>query len=415
MADYGQELPPLDVYEQSDPFAAIDFEGVTVTKNFDDRVKLRANAFSWPLPSAIPPRNWLWGRWLISGEITEIVAPGGVGKSTLTIGVALSLATGRAILGRKVWPGPVPVWLLNLEDDATELARGITAAAMHHGIDASDCENRLYVDSGVDQPLCVATETANGAQIVEPVFDALRAEIQGRGIRALIIDPFVSSHGINESDNGAVNMVAKRWKRLASETNCAIVLVHHTRKGNGEALSADSSRGASALANAARVVLTINRMTTQEATGWDITPDQRRLYFWVADDKANRAPPEPNAWFKLASVALGNSSPVHPQGDLVGAVECWIPPNAFDGVTEDDLRKVQAVMAGGDWREHVKADQWAGKAVSQAMGLDPEIDKHRIKQLLKTWIDNGVLCVVSKHDSRAGRDTKFIEVGRPAI
>lgn len=49
----------------------------------------------------------------------------------------------------------------------------------------------------------------------------------------MIVDPFVSSHTVRESSNEAIDAIAKRWKRLAQETGCAVVLVHHTKKRAG--------------------------------------------------------------------------------------------------------------------------------------------------------------------------------------
>lgn len=40
-------------------------------------------------------------------------------------------------------------------------------------------------------------------------------------------DPFVSSHEVDENANVLIDKIVKRWKRLAHETRCAIVLVHH--------------------------------------------------------------------------------------------------------------------------------------------------------------------------------------------
>ena len=60
----------------------------------------------------------------------------------------------------------------------------------------------------------------------------------------LVIDPFVSSHQASENDNGAIDLVAKEWARLADRCNCAIELVHHTRKTNGEDATTESGRAA---------------------------------------------------------------------------------------------------------------------------------------------------------------------------
>jgi hypothetical protein len=84
---------------------------------------ITATPFAWPDPAAIPPRRWLFGYWLLRGEITALVAPGGIGKSTLTSALALSIASGREFLNKPLHEGAGTVWLWNLEDDHDELAR----------------------------------------------------------------------------------------------------------------------------------------------------------------------------------------------------------------------------------------------------------------------------------------------------
>jgi RecA-family ATPase len=44
----------------------------------------------------------------------------------------------------------------------------------------------------------------------------------------------VSSHKVPENDNGSVDMVLKEWGRVADQANCAVLLVHHVRKGDQE-------------------------------------------------------------------------------------------------------------------------------------------------------------------------------------
>jgi RecA-family ATPase len=72
------------------------------------------------------------------GKVTAMIAPGGIGKSTLTNAMALSLATGRELLGKTVYDGPLRSWLWNLEDDGDSLARQRVAAAIHYDIKSAE-------------------------------------------------------------------------------------------------------------------------------------------------------------------------------------------------------------------------------------------------------------------------------------
>src|SRR6266566_1644079 len=75
-------------------------------------------------------------------------------------------------------PNALRVWLWNLEDPQEETVKRIQAAALHYGLSPDDIGDRLFVDSGRDQPLVTATITQKGAvRIMVPVVDSLVAEI----------------------------------------------------------------------------------------------------------------------------------------------------------------------------------------------------------------------------------------------
>jgi len=193
--------------------------------------KIKATPYDWRDPTKIPRRQWVFGRWLLKGTVAVVVAPGGMGKSTFISGMALSLASGRECLGKTVWGGPQPVWVWNQEDDFDELSRSIQAAAKLHGLEPSDILGNLFVDSAMDGAgLCTATEDRTGVQLLEPVYDAIKEELLRRGIKVLIIDPFVSSHEVDENSNIKIDKIVKAWARVAKAADCVIVLVHHTSK-----------------------------------------------------------------------------------------------------------------------------------------------------------------------------------------
>ena len=379
----------------------------------DTKSALRATPFTWPDPAAIPPREWLLGRWLLRGEVTAVIAPGGVGKSTFVSAFALSIASGQEFLGKTAWEGARRVWVWNLEDDRQEIERSVVACGQHHGVGPMDCADRLYVDSGLDQELCTAIEGENGFQIVEPVYEALKSEIERRGIDVLTIDPFVSSHAIDENANALIDKVAKRWKRLAHETRCSIVLVHHTKKTGGREITAEDGRGAIALINAARITLVMNPMSADEAERFGIKDQvERRSYVRIDDGKPNRAPPEKAWWMKKESVALGNGDD-HGRSDDVGAAAAWTPPNAFDGLCTRDLYNVQLAIDAGEYGDSAGASDWAGHAVADTLGfdLDDKTDSERVKSLLREWKKNKAF-KVEKRSTKKGRDRPFLVVDK---
>lgn len=359
---------------------------------------------SWPIALSIPPRRWLFGKWLQRGIVTAIVAPGGVGKSTLIAALTLSMSSGKEILGVRIYGGPLKTWYWNLEDSGQNLTRASIGAAIFHGIKEEDCGGRMFVDSGPDGAmLCTATEDRTGFTVIEPVMVNVIAAIKALGIDVLIIDPFVSSHAINENDNNRVDAVVKWWARVAVECNCAIVLVHHSVKMKGEAVTADSARGASALNNAARMTLVLNRMTFDQAETWGLDPFTAPQYFSVTDDKHNLSKADAADWFKLESQSLNNGDELN-EADSIGVVVPFKPPRAMDGVMAKHLEQVQKVLDAGAYQKDIQskpingAGGWAGRVVANVLQLDVDDapTKKRISALLETWLKSGALKVEVK-------------------
>ncbi|MGY4349796.1 hypothetical protein ACVWXM_006289 [Bradyrhizobium sp. GM7.3] len=368
-----------------------------------------ATPYAWTPPENIPPRQFLYGRRLIRKYATATIAPGGVGKTALEIAEALSMVSGRPLLGI---PTPqLRVWLWSLEDPREEMARRIQAAAKYYRLTADDIGDRLFVDSGRERPLVIAEAGRNGVVIYRPVVDAIVAQLAYRMIDVLIIDPFVSSHRVAENDNNAIDAVTKEWARVADAANCAVELVHHVRKGEQE-ITVESARGGGSFGDACRMVRVINRMTDQQ--GKDTGVDNHRAYFRTFIDKNNLAPPaDKSDWFRITSVDLGNG-PLGPEvigGDSVGVVTKWEWPDATKNVTARDFELVAAVIRAGSWRADVQAKQWVGRAVAKALALDLDnpADKATAKQLVRYWISTEALVVVERQSEK--REMKaFVEV-----
>jgi hypothetical protein len=380
-----------------------------------NRVVFRPTPYVWRDPKTIPPREFVYGRHYIRKFISATVAPGGMGKTSLTIVETAAMATGRNLVGDEPC-GLLRVWGWNGEDPREEIERRFAAACLHYKIDPASIEGNLFFDSGRDIELIIATQHKSGALIATPVEDALIEALKDGRFDVLILDPFVSTHRVSENDNMAIDAVVKTFGRIAEGANCAIELIHHVRKTSGAEITAEDGRGASALVAAARSVRVLNQMALEEAEKAGIDPNRRKFFFRSDIGKANLSPPSEKAtWFNLASVPLGNGRGLS-EGDIVGVATAWEWPDAFEGVTVADLRAVQAEINKGRWREDVRAKgDWAGAAVAKVLKLDPT-DKAalaKIKRLIKTWIENGMLKVVKDYDE----DSKlrpYIVVGKRA-
>lgn len=363
---------------------------------------IRATPFVLMDPSTIPTRKWLYGRHYVRRFVSTTVAPGGLGKSSLSIVEALAMVAARDLLGVKVRE-PLRVWLWNGEDPRDEMDRRIAAACLHYGLTREDIAG-LFVDSGRDLPIRLVEMAAGGKVTVAiPTVEGVEQAIRDNRIDLLIIDPFVASHGVPENDNGAIDRVAKTWAGIAERCNCAIELVHHVRKSSAgsEGYTIEDARGGSSLIGAVRSARVLNGMSKEEADRAGVEPDKRRLHFRVDDGKANMAPPmESASWYRMASVGLGNGRGLEPE-DNVGVATAWEMPGVLDSVTAADCERVIGmVKANPTYRADSQAANWIGKAIAEVLGLDADSKsgKEQAKRVLKIWLDNGALAKERRPD-----------------
>jgi len=388
----------------------------------------RFTPFALRDPSEIPPRKWLFDKRLISGHASLTVSPGGLGKSSLMIVEALAMVSGKPLLGSAPCR-PLRVSLWNGEDPQDELERRIGAAVMHYGLTADDIGNRLTVDSGRTMPLCIARAIGGASVVDQGQVSAIIEALQASEADVLIVDPFVTTHQVNENDNGAINAVISAWRKIADVTGIAVDLVHHSTKlggnrGTSEENGIAQARGASALVDGVRSARFLAGMSEDDAARVGL--ESPHGYFQVVMGKANLAPkPEQAVWRKMESVTLGNGSGLYPEGDFVGVVTEWTPPDAFDGVTVRDLKAVQDRIEGGDYRSSDQSADWAGVAVADVMNIDigeglkkaqrtgsQNAGRSRAKHLLNQWIKSGSLRVEKRKDGN--RDERpFVIVGDP--
>jgi hypothetical protein len=248
--------------------------------------------------------------------------------------------------------------------------------------------------------------------------------ISDNRIDCIILDPFIAFHQVPEIDNIMMEKVIKEgFEQIALSTNCCIELCQHTRKTaqaqQGE-LTADDSRGAGAIVNAARSVRVINRMSAQEADLPNIEPDERRHYLRISRDKPSMLPPGKAKWVHLASIELPNATSTRPR-DNVQAAEPWAYPKPFDSVKPDDMRWAREEVRRKDYRVSPNSPHWFGYVLAERLKLDiglPGVprdqsqkgNRQRISAIISTWIGKGVLAKETRQDE-ARRDREFYVAG----
>lgn len=195
-------------------------------------------------------------QWILpglrAGQVGVVAAPGGTGKSFFLMQLAMSIATGYELITGIAPKHAGPVRLLNFEDDDIDTSNRGIDILNEFGID-DDLTERLYLHPLAGYRLDLVTREGSVDQ--EAVKWLLA---QADGMRLLIIDPLSHITSSDENDNALRTLLVQTLKHIAREKECAILIAHHTNKG--DANSAQGwLRGASALVDAARYVLTMQK------------------------------------------------------------------------------------------------------------------------------------------------------------
>jgi len=380
---------------------------------------ITATPFQLRDAATIPPRPWIYGFHYMKGMVSSTAGAGGAGKSTLVIAEILSMVTGKDLLrgGAPLIVGPQRVWYHNGEDPRDELDRRFAAACIHYGIKAEDIGDRLYVTSGRDTPIVVATEIAKSTMINLPVRDALIAEIRARKIDVLVVDPFISTHNVGENDNSAMEQVMRVWRDVAEQTGCAIDLTHHFRKASGGEVSADELRGASAITGACRSVRVVAAMSGDEANRAAIDPDERLRFLWCANPKGNMTIASTRKhWRYLESVSLGNASDPYPDDSVGVATEWHYPETRASDLNQIDINLIRHKLRMADavtrCRVAPQSKHWAGFLIAEVLELDMDAPSTR-NQVITAIACLAKMGAIRKGEARDNAKRRTVPVWEP--
>jgi hypothetical protein len=353
----------------------------------------------------IEPRQWVFGTRYCIGFVSGTLGDGGVGKTALALVDAVSISTGRSLTGEHLFRRE-NVLIVCLEDDLKEIKRRIKAVMLHHGIDPSEVKGRLFYCVHKGEKLIVQS-TIRNSTTPGRLGGMIRAAVQKYAIKAVIIDPLVKAHAVDENSNVAMDTVIDELVAIASDEDTAIMVSHHTRKGSSEPGNADIGRGATAVKNGARLVYTAVKMTEAERAKFALNEIDAAALFRVDSGKVNICPAALAKWFRLVGVKLGNTSELYPHGDEVQTVEPWTPPDLFAGLSAATLNlildKIDKGLPDGTRYSH------SGAAKSRAAWLvviefTSSKNEKQAREIINTWVRNEVL-ISRDYDDPERRET----------
>lgn len=380
----------------------------------------------------IPPREFLFGTMVGRKYVTMIVAPPGAGKSIFTMQMGLCAAAGKQ-WGEWKCRRPLKVWLYNNEEGFDELRRRIRGVLQHMEMSKQDIKGAFYMDSGENRSISIAKMQENDV-ISTPDYEALKQEIMQRGIDLLIVDPFAETHGVNENSNDEIKRVAALYRQIAFDCNCAVLLVHHTRKGmdgtgGSQAGNADMARGGGATIGVVRRAYTMSSMTKEDAEKLGVPAERRRWYVRIDDAKSNITPPADRTdWLEFKSVAIGNGSIMYPDGDYVGVLEPITPDEITENNAEEmaseneDMVQLVVQYMDANGLDKIRIRDLADSLITaKKTGLKPDSLRKKITDSVKKWPRNnglpfnGMLHFVRVVTDATEKNAAFVTVKRSEI
>jgi hypothetical protein len=271
-----------------------------------------------------PPRAWAYGIWAMYGEVTLLGGPSSFGKTALGVVISLACASGRSLLGHKVFLGPQKTLHISSEEPTRELWRRYLAAALHHQVIQAHIGNVTFRgnDANSGKPIELMQMTSKGVAAVNPDGIALLERlIDECGARVVLLDPLYSFLAGGLNDNSAMGLLVHRLIAVAQAKEVAIIVMHHPSKGK-DPESNEAFMGASTIVFAVRSAITIVRASAEEMIAIGAPPNAGLFRIFHGKPSYSK-PQDEEQWFWQRSVNLGNATPEYPNGDSVGVVETY--------------------------------------------------------------------------------------------
>ncbi len=247
---------------------------------------------------------------LLRGTVGMLAGPGGIGKTSLELQIAMGLATGTPVLGGlfetlgiEVVPQPARVVLVTPEEQADVLAHKLHAVAKHllrpvH--DGGTCLSPTVFLERLASNLVLFAEDDVGSTTLLDARGRVSSGARGllraaRGARLVILDPLRQFHAGDENDSGAMNRAVRLLRQLAARSGAAVVFAHHTSRAATQLGVSDTSgaaRGSTALTDGVRWQLNLSQPTKEWAKMHGKDEAVRRHHVLLDIPKANYlAPP----------------------------------------------------------------------------------------------------------------------------
>ena len=326
-------------------FEALDPEAVVPERQVDVG-EVRGTVIDGDFLAEVPQgRDWLLKDLIIRGYVGGLTGRGGSAKSTGALLAALSMATGRDLLGfGSVKQGRV--MFVSNEESNDEFKLRLRAAMQRWDISLEDLGDRLHFKSGYAQAVTIAEGTFDSTTRTTRIKPTMKwmdldaALVQGK-FDALIIDPLANMLlNVEENDNVAMSRVMEILRKSAHKNGLGILLVHHSNKAGTAADPDGSARGASAIVNSLRCLITMTQCNAKMLSDIPVEQGKEHLYIQVTGGKSNLGDKRGISYLKLSI------QPVMAQINGVMALEhvATLEPVASSMMEPTTFRPEQAII-----------------------------------------------------------------------
>lgn len=237
-------------------------------------------------------------------RVGMMVAPGGTGKSYAVLQMAMSIATGLDVfgfenMGHQVQQGNVLYF--SFEDDADDIGDRLHFITNAYPVlqtqkAVDDIKNlTLHCGNKGDMDLMAHYESNQ--------YQDLLKKCQGHAL--VIVDTLAQSHTGEENSSSDMGQLIGNLHRLARDSGCAILVLHHASKAailNGLGTTAEAARGSGTLIASIRLSYFMARMDDKQAKGMGITNPEDYVEFGTS--KQNHIKGMSNYWYQSDSVGV---------------------------------------------------------------------------------------------------------------
>lgn len=222
--------PPFDQGELDHKFKQAR-EGALQERDFGVKAKPKSGEFTlealpWSAFNAIEfNQRFIVDKVLVAGEHLVIGGPKKSLKTSISLDLAVSLATATPFLGQFEVPEPTSVWILSGESGGPTLQKTVQRICEARGL------------KGPSDKLIIGRKLPQLSQPEQ--LDALRRLIRLEGIEVALIDPaYLCTLGVATANLAgnvfAMGSLLKGLGEVATDTGCTLGIVHHARKKSGK-------------------------------------------------------------------------------------------------------------------------------------------------------------------------------------